>query len=752
MARTLHDLFRKRQEGGSNGGICRLKLSEVRKRKSEMERWMGPMLIKKPKKNALAIFIESSDDEEGGESEAAENQSRVVQFSPQVSNTNSFVRGFAGISPAGAIEIDGDDDRMQEVVKAARPDIAISDGALGDDDLGERQCQAVTLKGKQCRNGQVLGTNYCALHPQDEHTDVQEEEPETPSSDIPSCEGSSASESEEGESESDSEESNAKKKKKPKALPLGLDRVFVGNQGERRCLSITQRGNLCAHVAIDGTIYCNHHQSMHNRNPMSSPDVEEESESESDTEDAEVCPIKDKHFNGKERERRRCRATTLRGRQCAHCAVNSTLYCNRHVSFGGSKGGTPESKASATASIALLEAAVMAGVDTSEQPLDYDTSDSEASDSDNASPKEEDDTAERSYNHNEFLEMWKACEEYCGEMTEEIESTRRVRGANSKISVEDSDGQLKAQYGRLLPRAMKVRIVTLILCTCFGIEVMQNFSRSHLSFLLIIQRLLDKILCVEREDVFLDIGHGIGNTCLQAAFTVGCEARGIEVVYGRNSVAEVFRDNLMAQNEESVKKRITGKVHLRHGRLEDPDHQEFLTKNVTRAYVNNFNGVFAERSSKVTQKWFLDNYVAGLFALMRPGAVLVSLHPLNLGPTKTEANRTRKKQGLTESEDASFYEVDKILLGKACDTVKWNQFSGNQKNIYVYKYTRVNQSTADGAAVFLCCNPACNFARDDVATPATSQNEEDRTVINHCECRVTTKNLRRQSRKVYTDC
>jgi hypothetical protein len=288
MARTLHDLFRKRQEGG-NGGICRLKLSEVRKRKSEMERWMGPMLIKKPKKNALAIFIESSDDEEGGE--AADNQSRVGQLSPQVSN--SFVRGFAGISPAEPIEINDDDDRMQEVVKAARPDIAVSHGAPGDnscpeeamsppkffdDNPGERQCQAVTLKGKQCRNGQVIGTNYCTLHPQDAHTDVQEEEPETPSSDIPSCQGSSASESEEGES--DSEESNAKKEKlkdNPKVLPLGLDRVFVGNQGERRCLSITQRGNLCAHVAIDGTIYCNHHQSMHNRNPMSSPDAEEES-------------------------------------------------------------------------------------------------------------------------------------------------------------------------------------------------------------------------------------------------------------------------------------------------------------------------------------------------------------------------------------------------------------------------------------------------------------------------------------------
>jgi hypothetical protein len=52
--------------------------------------------------------------------------------------------------------------------------------------------------------------------------------------------------------------------------------------------------------------------------------------------------------------------------------------------------------------------------------------------------------------------MWRTCEAYCGEMTEDIENSRLIRGANSKMAPEDSDGQLKAQYGRLLPFAMKV--------------------------------------------------------------------------------------------------------------------------------------------------------------------------------------------------------------------------------------------------------------------------------------------------------
>jgi hypothetical protein len=110
----------------------------------------------------------------------------------------------------------------------------------------------------------------------------------------------------------------------------------------------------------------------------------------------------------------------------------------------------------------------------------------------------------------------------------------------------------------------------------------------------------------------------------------------------------------------------------------------------------------------------------------------------------------RKKQGLNESENASFYEVEKVLLGKACDTVKWNQHSGNQKNIYVYKYSRQSQPDGDDA-VFVCCNPVCQLAKDEVPISATTKNEEDRCVMNHCECKVTAKNLRRQRRKVYTD-
>ena len=261
---------------------------------------------------------------------------------------------------------------------------------------------------------------------------------------------------------------------------------------------------------------------------------------------------------------------------------------------------------------------------------------------------------------------------------------------------------------------------------------------------------MKKILCLDRKDVFLDIGHGLGNTCLQAAFTAGCEARGIEVVFSRNSIAGVFRDNMMIQHrkKQPSSRRIVGQVNLRHGRLEDDIHRDFLTKGVTRAYVNNFNGVFADRSIKKKCVWFLDDYVAGLFALLAPGAIMVTLHPLNLGPTQEEANRIRRRHDLRESSNASFFSVEQVLLGKACDTVKWNQHSGNSKDMFVYKYTRLHQD-AGPHSVFMCCNPVCELAKIGTPISATTTNEEGRYVINQCRCKFTAKNLRRQRKTRY---
>ena len=68
-----------------------------------------------------------------------------------------------------------------------------------------------------------------------------------------------------------------------------------------------------------------------------------------------------------------------------------------------------------------------------------------------------------------------------------------------------------------------------------------------------------QLLRLERQDIFLDVGHGIGNACLQAAYTVGCEARGIEVVQDRFNAGLQFLEGLeeLARQQDLVDGKVS---------------------------------------------------------------------------------------------------------------------------------------------------------------------------------------------------
>jgi hypothetical protein len=201
---------------------------------------------------------------------------------------------------------------------------------------------------------------------------------------------------------------------------------------------------------------------------------------------------------------------------------------------------------------------------------------------------------------------------------------------------------------------------------------------------------------------------------------------------------------------------IQGAIKLRRGRLEDPVHREFLSKDVTKAYLNNYNGVFAERSDMLPP--FLDAYNAALFAMMKPGAVMVTFHPLDLGSPRSEINKHRKLKGLEESDDAGFFEMETIALGRANNSVKWCRKSGDTTVIKVYKYTRLDQPSYKNknVAVWMCTNPMCNNAYEpELATKrhiATMKDgnkrwTEERLVIHNnteCSCAKGLRNLRKK--------
>lgn len=397
------------------------------------------------------------------------------------------------------------------------------------------------------------------------------------------------------------------------------------------------------------------------------------------------------------------------------------------------------------------------------------------------------------YSVEEFDKMWEqvALAEF-SVTTNLLEKQKVIRSANAVLASELSNVQSTAQYGRLLPSATNVRATT-------SKNKNINTKLATNSFGLY-QDLFVKILCLKPGDEFADIGHGIGSVAIQAAYTIGCKARGIELVPSRHLVAKTFlvkfeqqlqlreaaidkkwsvqlrhwlcheiglptnivecKDSynkaelfisnytdaertrmatsstdvsdlpIWSAKYHTILKTLThvavltyvhlqtyplGVVELREGNLVDARHLNFLTSHVTAAFVNNFNSVFAERASYKCEPT-LDFYVAGLFALMAPGARLATLHMLPLGLSRTQANAVRMNNGLCESKDASFYEVAVFNLGPANRCVSWSLGSTNTNMIKVYRYTRVEQSVL--RSVFLCCNKGCSNARDTVPIDA----------------------------------
>jgi len=335
----------------------------------------------------------------------------------------------------------------------------------------------------------------------------------------------------------------------------------------------------------------------------------------------------------------------------------------------------------------------------------------------------------------EFIAMWDLAEKNQGMSTEFLEDSKGIRRANQIIDKHDSTTQNKAQYGRI------------------------QFEATDL--------LLDKLEIDPARDVFLDIGHGLGNTVLQASYTRRCDARGIELINDRNQAAAAYADDLEGQRlrlhlERDNKDYEVGSVELRCGRLESEEHRAFLTqapaspsrrRERIKAFCNNYNEVFGERSAPAGAKYYLDHSNAGLLALMPTGSVLVTLHPLDMGvPKRSEIQNKRRRAGLVSFDDedlsAGYYDMEIISLGDAKHAVTWAS-SSNEKALLAYKYTRLaqtndndnNNNGASSAAVFQCWNPECHKAQSGTPIAATrivtmtkAGKQEQRVVPNTCDC------------------
>jgi hypothetical protein len=182
-----------------------------------------------------------------------------------------------------------------------------------------------------------------------------------------------------------------------------------------------------------------------------------------------------------------------------------------------------------------------------------------------------------------------------------------------------------------------------------------------------------------------------------------------------------------------------GKAILRKGCLEDRKCRKFICnpRKITKCFANNYNGVFGERTQLKNDLHSLDDYIAGLFCLMAPGSILVTLHPLSMVPPRTTVNERRARHKQKPSSSASFYEMEELELGEGRHVASWSEHGGNKNKIKCYKYTRVHQPN-ETEAIFMCWNPYCRIYKDGTRLSASKTtytvDSQERIVPNFCSC------------------
>ncbi|KAF5377175.1 hypothetical protein D9615_006438 [Tricholomella constricta] len=136
-----------------------------------------------------------------------------------------------------------------------------------------------------------------------------------------------------------------------------------------------------------------------------------------------------------------------------------------------------------------------------------------------------------------------------------------------------------------------------------------------------------EITKLNEDSLFLDLGSGVGNVCVQASLQTGCRSYGIELMPGPAKIAREMREHL------EVRCRMwgvrLGEIELEEGNmLESPRVNELIAK---ADVVLVDNKVFEESLNEALRPKFLD---------LKEGAIVVSLKPFvsSLNARVTERN------------------------------------------------------------------------------------------------------------------
>ena len=157
---------------------------------------------------------------------------------------------------------------------------------------------------------------------------------------------------------------------------------------------------------------------------------------------------------------------------------------------------------------------------------------------------------------------------------------------------------------------------------------------------------------LKSNQVFVDLGSGVGNVCLQAALEIGCESWGCEMMENACNLGALQKKEFTARCKLWGLR--TGKVHLERGDFRKNDRIHQALKRADLVLVN--NKAFTSQLNDDLVRMFLD---------LKPGCKIVSLRSF-VADSKSSHNINDVGSTILDVEECTYPE----------DYVSWTNAGG----------------------------------------------------------------------------
>ncbi|MCJ1480222.1 Nucleosomal histone H3-Lys79 methylase [Schaereria dolodes] len=154
--------------------------------------------------------------------------------------------------------------------------------------------------------------------------------------------------------------------------------------------------------------------------------------------------------------------------------------------------------------------------------------------------------------------------------------------------------------------------------------------------------ILKKDAAMKSDQVFVDLGSGVGNVVLQAALEIGCESWGCEMMKNASDLAELQQDEFQARCR--LWGLAVGDIHLERG--------DFLTNPAIGKVLTRADVVLVNNQAFTPE---LNDHLTSLFLDLKEGCRIVSLKSFVPAGHKITARNLNSSYNVLQVEQREYY-------------------------------------------------------------------------------------------------